>query len=447
MASTEKWGGLILVADTWLLFGIFVVLLLILLALRMWIGLALLLVGFVGLIVFNGLEVASRDVALIMKNSLFTLPITAIPVFVFMGMIVAYGGVGPALFSGLAPLMERLLPGGLLHANLVASAFFGAVSGSSLGGAAAIGTIAIEEEKKRGYDAPFVAASIAAGGTQALMIPPSLGFIIFGAITGVGIDRLFIAGILPGIFLMVLMMIAAAICLKIWPHLAPPKPLGGKGILSYVGPLLRILPVAALAVGILYAIWGGVTTPTEVGSVGVLGAILLSIGYRQLTWKKLGEALRETVSISVMLLFLFLGAIVYSTALSKVGLISLIQDTLLGLPFEPSVIVIIIFLIYFVLGMFVDAMSINVITTPVIFPIFMALDYHPLWVGVMMMTIFNIASITPPVGLTLYVAQSISGEDLLVIAKWAVPFVLALTVGAMALLLLPQIATWLPGLM
>ncbi len=426
---------------------VYVVLLLVLLALRLWIAIALALVGTLGLVLFSDPGVAGKLIAIYLHNSLYSFALTAVPLFVLMAEIISRGGGGKALYNAVAPIAERLLPGGLVHANIVASAMFGAVCGSALGGAAAMGGVAVPQLKERGYNIPFAAGSIAAAGPLALIIPPSMSFIIFGALTGTSISRLFIAGIIPGIMLAGLMMVATVVAVMLRPELVPERPKKKLDRASFTAAVGKAIPLLLLAIGIIYSIYGGIATPTEVAAVGVVGAIIITLAYRQLNWQVLVEAAGATVKVTGTILFLYVGANIYALSLTNVGLITVIRDTLVALPTPPLGTAAIILAMFTFMGMFIDGLSMIMITAPIVFPIFMALGFHPLWVGVVMILFDEIGCITPPVGVTLFVLQGISGESSLAIAKGGIPFLIALLVGAVILLFFPTIVTWLPSFM
>lgn len=426
---------------------VYVLFLLVLLGLRLQIALALALVGFVGLLLFRDPWTAGKIMAECAHSSLNSFTLTAVPIFLLMAEIISRGGAGKILYDGVSPLVEDFLPGGLIHANIVACAIFGGVCGSQIGDAAAIGSIAVPELKQRGYNMPFAAASLAAAGPLASIIPPSLGFIIFGAVTGVSVGKLFIAGIIPGIILTGLYMLATVLSVAVAPGLAPRSKEKKLRFARHIWPLAKITPIILLALGMAYAIYGGIATPTEVGMVGAIGAMVISAGYRQLSWRMFVEVLGATVRTTGIVLFLYVGASIYATSLAHVGLATLIGDAFGRLPVSPLVIGCVMLLLYILLGMFIDGISLVVVVVPITFPTLMMAGFDPLQIGVFVVLMGAIGAITPPVGLTLYVLQAISGIELLSIAKASIPFMIAIAVATILCLLFPTLSNWLPSFM
>ncbi len=433
--------------DTLALVAVYIVLVVVLLAFRLWIAIALALVGTVGLILFSDPGLAGKIIATRVNDSLYSFTLTAIPLFILMAEIISRGGGGKALYDAVAPIVERFLPGGLVHGNIIACAMFGAVCGSSIAGTAAIGSVALPQLRERGYNMPFAAGSIAAAGPLSMIIPPSLAFIIFGVLTRTSVAKLFIAGIIPGIFLAGLMMVAAVVSVRLRPHLAPARTKEKLALASYMITVGKAAPLLLLAIGIIYSIYGGIATPTEVAAVGVPLAIVITLAYRQLNWHVLIEAIGNTVRVTGTVLFLYVGASIFAVSLANVGLISFLRDTLVGLPTPPLVTVSIILITLMIMGMFIDGISLITIHTPITFPIFVALGFDPLWAGLISVLMNEIGAVTPPVGLALFVLQSISGMDPLTIAKGGIPFLIALIVGAFIFILFPIIVTWLPSFM
>ena len=422
---------------------IYVVLLFFLLLLRCWIGIALGLVGFIGLCFLSN---SGQLISTLTYNSLCGFTLTAVPLFVLMGEILLRGGAGDALYHGVGPLLERALPGGLLHANIVSSALFGAVCGSAIAGTATIATVAIPELKKRSYQMPFALGSIVGAGPLSSIIPPSLVFIIFGSLVQVSVSKLFVAGILPGVLFALLMMVAVAIVVKVRPQLVPRAPTIKLG--TSLIALGKITPIVILGLGLIYAMYGGIATPTESAAVGVVGAVILSCGlYRRLNWHGFLEACGNTAKTCSVILFLIVGAQIFAFSISNSDLPSLLGNAFLALPGGNIMKVIILGILYIILGMFMDVVSFMIITLPVAFPIFTALGYDPLWTGVYMAYMGSIGGITPPVGLTLYMVQSISGVPAMTIFKGSIPFLIAQIVGVIVISLFPIIVTWLPSFM
>ncbi len=429
--------------DIYLFILIYLVVLIVLLFIRTWIAISLALTGFIGLfILLNNGEM----VGLITYNALYGFTLTAVPLFILMGEILLRGGAGEDLYHGLGPLFERILPGGLLHANIVACGLFGAVCGSALAGTATISTVALPQLNKRGYEKSFAVGSLVGAGPLSSIIPPSIVLIIFGSLTQVSVSKLFMAGILPGILLILLMMLAVWIKVKIRPQAVPEKP--NLELSSCIKALARVLPIIVLAVVIIYSIQGGIATPTEAGAIGTAVSVLLCLVlYRKLSWSHFIEACRSTVKTTSVILFLIVGAQIFAFSISQSGFTTYLAEAFLSIPGAPGIKLFILLMLYFLLGMFMDIVSVMLITLPISFPLFMALGCDPLWVGVVMTFMGSIGGITPPVGLGLFLLQSISGLDTGTILRGSIPFLVAQIVGLAIICYLPVIVLWLPSFM
>jgi len=413
----------------------------------MWIAVALGLAGYLLVFIFGDTEVAGRIASMAIHNCLYSFTLTCLPLFILMGEIVAQSGIGKMLVDGFSPIFERLLRGGLLHATVMSCSAFGAVCGSAMAGSITIGKVALPGLKERNYNISLSLGAVAAGGPLSIIIPPSGALIIFGALTGVSIAHLFIAGIIPGITLGVLLMIAISFTTWKRPDLVPPKPKEWGKTSEYVLPLLKTLPTLLLAALVLYSIYGGIATPTEVAAVGVLGATLIGLIYQKGRVSFIWESLKGGARLSVMLLFLIVGAMVFSFSLDNLGFPHLLHQALSAFAGYQMVIIGVIFVIYIVMGLFIDGVSILAITTPLLYPVFVAVGFDPLWIGITIMVLLGLGNITPPVGLNLFAVQSISGESIVSISKGALPFMGSYIVGVALLVAFPSLATWLPGFM
>jgi C4-dicarboxylate transporter DctM subunit len=423
----------------------FVAVLMALMVTRTPVAVALGSIGVVGTVLFVSPD-ALPQLANIAFGQSSNFVLTVVPLFVLMGEALAATGIGNDLFRT-AQMWLRRLPGALAVATVFACAVFAAVCGSSPVTAATIGSMAVPEMIKRGYDRSLALGTAAAGGTLGILIPPSVPMILYGVLTETSIGDLFIAGILPGIMMAVLF--SATVILKVlWqPALAPPvverTPWRTKW--RSLGAIAPVLVLAVLVIGSIYA---GAATPTEAGAVGAAGAILIAGAMGYLRRAVLQRMLDGTVRTTAMFLLLFVGGLFASFVLTRLGVPQGMSTWLTGLDVPPWLIIVMINLLLLVLGMFLDPTSILVIVVPIFFKAVVALGYHPVWFGVMVTIQIEIAAITPPVGFNLFVLKSaVPGAELHEVVRGSLIFVVPLALGIALLMLFPQIALWLPSLM
>lgn len=378
--------------------------------------------------------------------SKFTL--IAAPLFILMGEIILRSGIGTRLFDAFSRLMHRL-PGGLAMATVIASAIFGAMCGVSIAAVASIGVIALPEMLKRGYDPKLAAGAVCAPGALAMLIPPSLLFILYGEVARVSVAKLFTAGILPGILLAFMMCVYIAIREIKSPHVPrswEAEPLTLKEVLALVKELW---PALVLIIGVLGSIYLGIATPTESAAIGVVGAYFIAIMvYRSMGWQGFRAALANAARITTTILLVFVGAVIFTQFLSLLRVPDSVAQFIISLRLSPWITMLCIQLMLLILGMFVDGASMILITTPILLPTVLALNWNPIWFGVLMVANIEMAVITPPVGLNLYALASISDSvDMETILRGTLPYVLVEFVGLLVLIAFPQISLWLPGLM
>jgi len=369
----------------------------------------------------------------------------AIPLFIFMGQLLLRSGLSKSLYDGSAALLGGI-PGGLLHSNIISCAIFAAISGSSVATAATIGTVAIPELEKRGYEHRMVLGSLAAGGTLGILIPPSIALIIYGAMCEQPVGTLFIAGIVPGIILTLLFLgyIVARVMMR--PQLAPPFekiPLKRR-VLSIIG----MWPIALTIVIVLGGIYLGVMTPTEAAAVGAFTALVFTLAYRQLNWSVLRMCLRETVKTAAMLIFLVIGATLVTASLTYLRVTDNAVTWTTSLAVSPLAILILIYLLYLFFGCFMDGVSLEVVTLPVVFPIIAGLGFDPIWFGIALVILIEMAMLTPPVGLNVYVIHGLCPKyPLTEVFIGIIPFFFMMAIFLTILTAFPIIATWLPSTM
>ncbi|WP_337869353.1 TRAP transporter large permease subunit [Meiothermus sp.] len=421
-----------------------VLLLLVLLGSGVWIALALLGVGWAGLQFFTNTP-PGASVASSLWGSVSSWSLAALPMFIWMGEILYRTRLAADLFEGLSPWLRRI-PGRLLHINVLASGIFAAVIGSSAATTATVGKIALPELLRRGYPERLVLGSLAGSGTLGLLIPPSVMMIVYGVAAEVSVARLFIAGLLPGLLVMLLfmgwVMLSGLLNAREMPPPDPPLPLGQR-----LRGLLKILPVLLLMVAVIGSIYAGVATPTEAASLGVLGALIIALWTRSLSWPGLLESLMGAVRTSSMIGFILAGAAVLSIAMAFTGIPAALAAWVAGLGLSKYALLAVLMLLFLVLGAFLDGISIIVLTTSVILPLAKAVGIDLLWFGIFLVIAVELAQITPPVGFNLFVLQGLSGRDIFTIARSALPFLAMLLVAAALITVFPQIVTWLPARM
>jgi tripartite ATP-independent transporter DctM subunit len=373
--------------------------------------------------------------------------LVAIPLFIFMGELISSGGIVDHLYTGVSRMVGGL-PGGLVQTNLIACTIFAACSGSSLASAATMGRVAYPEQVgKRGYDAPLVLGSVAAGGTLGILIPPSIFFIVYGAIADQSVGRLFLAGVVPGLMMALIFIAYVAVRCSVEPGLVPPDTRAdgrGGGWRTRLRGLLEVWPFLLLIVAVLGGIYGGVATPTEAGGVGATAALLLTLAYRTLTWPRLRDACLGTVRTTSMIFLILISAKVMAVALAYYGVPSLMKDLARSLG-SPLALLVIITVVYLVLGTIFEDFSLMIILLPFVLPAVQAAGYDPVWFGVYTCMLLEAGLLSPPVGLNLFVIQGVTGASLGQVIRGSVPFFVLLLTGAALIVAFPPIALWLPG--
>lgn len=405
------------------------------------VGLALMLAGFVGLYVFQDNVAIASNVFFDSTNS-FTL--TAVPLFIFLGEVLVRCGASETIFRGTSRLLSWA-PGGLLHANLMSCAMFAAISGSSPATAATIGSVAIPELERRSYDRKLSLGSLAAGGTLGILIPPSINMIVYGMIANASIGKLFVGGVVPGILMVGLFMAYVAVRALRQPGLAPPE-----YALSVSGALIGLVelwPAWFLAGVVLGGIFLGVFTPTEAAAVGAAGALLIAAAMGRLSWSMLSGALGSTVAVSSMVLIVYVGAMVLGNFLGVMGAPQSIAGAVTSAGLGVYEVLLALFVLYLVLGCFLDGISMMVLTVPTVLPIVLGLGVDPIWFGIALVILCEIGMITPPMGLNLFVIQGISKRPLSEVVAGSVPFFFLMIACLLLLTIFPALVLWLPSLM
>ena len=419
-------------------------LLLVLLAGGLWIGLALFTLGWATLTVFSD-TLPGPLMANTTWGAASAWSLTALPMFIWMGEILTRSRVSEDMFRGLVPWMNRL-PGRLLHCNVVGCGIFAAICGSSAATAATIGRMTVPELSRRGYDDKMVIGSLAGSGTLGLMIPPSIMMIVYGITAEVSIARLFIAGILPGLLLILLFSGFIAI----WAMRNPSKVPPGEKSMTFREKMYEsrlLIPTVLLIAAIIGSIYSGIATPTEAAALGVLGSLILSLVSGSMSWRVFWESAMAAMRISCMIGFIIASAGFLTTATAFIGLPAAIAQGISDMGLSPALLILMLTVIFIILGCFLDGVSMIVLTSAVLLPTVQAAGIDLIWFGIFVILVVEMAQITPPVGFNLFVLQSLTGKDMFYVTRATIPFFLLLLLAALILWLVPGLATWLPSAM
>lgn len=422
-----------------------IILLIVLLFSDMPVGFVMGVIGFAGFCFVRGLEpglnLLARDVWDVFSSN----GLTVIPLFVFMGQIAYYSGISRRLFDS-AHVLFGSRRGSLAMATVGACAAFSAISGSTNATAATMATITLPEMKRHGYDPGFAAGTVAAAGSLGILIPPSVIFIVYGILTEQSIGKLFAAGIIPGILLAILFILVIYFRVRIRPELAPPGP--PSSFAAKAKSFVGLIETSIIFVVVMGGIFIGLFTPTEAASIGAFFTLLLAIVGRRLTWDDFINAIAHTTQISCMVIVIVMGAVLFGHFMAITGIPYSLAGWISQLPLPRHAIMGVIILVYLFGGCFMDSLAMVMLTVPIFFPIATTLGFDPIWFGVIIVLITEMGVITPPVGINVYVVYGVAKEiKLETIFMGVLPMLLALLLCNVILLLFPQIALYLPGLM
>ena len=422
--------------DAGLISLILFALLLALLASGLWVAPTLLGVGFVALAAFSPAPAGSLLASTVWDAS-WNWALTALPLFVWMGEILFRTRLSSDMFNGLAPWVAPL-PGGLLHVNIVGCGVMAAVAGSSAVTCATVGRMSMPELRRRGYDETLSIGTLAGSGTLGLLIPPSIMLIVYGVVAQQSISRLFIAGIVPGIMIIGIFMAYVMIRAKMNPALAPAADVR----LSFVEKLKAsrlLFPVVGLIAVVLGSIYGGYATPTEAATVGVLGALALAFFTGSLSWSSFMDSLMGAVRTSCMIAFILVGAAFMSIAMGFTGVPGVLAGYVEAWDLSPTMLIVLLTLLYIFLGCFLDGVSMMVLTAAVVLPMVESAGINLLWFGIFTVIVVEMAQITPPVGFNLFVLQGMTGRDILQVTRAAAPFFLLMLISIAIITVFPGI--------
>lgn len=413
---------------------------------RMPVAYVMLVVGTGGYGFLISPEAALSIAASSIYNTFASYSLIVVPLFVWMGYIAYHAGISRRIYDAAYKVVGSL-PGGLALATIVASTAFGAICGSTTATAATMSAVAVPEMKRYRYARSLATSVVASSAILGVMIPPSVIFIIYGIATGESISSLFLAGILPGILLMFLFMLVTWIMVRNNPRLAPigPKVSLNEKIRAIFNGGVEVVIIFLAVIGGLFM---GYFTPTEAGAVGAAATLGVAIVRRQISWRGFLDSLRDSIRISAMIMLLVAGATVFGRFLAVTKIPMTMAVWAADLPIPPVAILGVILLIYLLLGCFIDALALILLTIPIFYPVAVQLGFDPIWFGVIIVLVVGMGVITPPVGANVYVVAGIVQDTpVTTIFRGAWPYLLTILVCIAILTLFPQIALFLPGLL
>ncbi|MDZ4163884.1 MAG: TRAP transporter large permease subunit [Smithellaceae bacterium] len=421
-----------------------IVILFVILASGLWIGLTLLAVGLISMEIFMSRPVGD-SMALTVWGYLSSWTLTALPLFIWMGEILFRGRMSEDLFRGLAPWLNRL-PGRLLHVNIIGSAIFAAVSGSSAATCATIGKMTIPELRRRGYPEKMTIGTLAGAATLGFLIPPSIIMIVYGVAANVSIAQLFMGGVLPGILLASLFMGYVVI----WSLLNPdqiPAAETGLSLWRKLYEARNLIPLVVLVLLVLGSIYTGFATATEAAALGVVGALIISRLQKTLTWDSFREGILAAARLYCMIALILAGSAFLTLSMGFIGLPRNLAAWIGGFGFSPLALIAVLTIFYLILGCFLDGISMVVLTMAVVLPTIEQAGIDLLWFGIFIVLVVEMAQITPPVGFNLFVLQGMTKHQIGFIARTAFPLFLLMIGAVLLIYFLPEIVTYLPSRM
>jgi C4-dicarboxylate transporter, DctM subunit len=412
-----------------------------LLAGGVWIAYALGIVAYTGVAFFSSTR---PEITLFTSvwNTYSSLTLASLPMFIWMGEILLRTRLAQQMFEGLAPWLDKL-PGRLLHVNVLGCGIFGAVSGSSAATCATIAKIALPELERRGYDRRLALGSLCGSGTLGILIPPSIPMIVYAVAADVSVIRMFIAGIVPGVMLLAMFSGFIIVWALMNPARMPPEtvklPLADR-----LRALRQLLPVLALIALTFLSMLFGIATATEASAFGVLGSLVVAALGGTLDRKAFVQSLSGALRLSGMILFILGAAAFLTVAMGFTGIPKALSAWVVALGLSPYTLILVLTLMYIVLGCVLDGVSMIVLTTAVVLPMVQAVGFDPIWFGIYIVIMIELAQISPPVGFNLFVLQNLSGEGIGRIAHASLPFFLLMLAATALLVVFPPLATWLP---
>jgi C4-dicarboxylate transporter, DctM subunit len=384
-----------------------------------------------------------KGIGLVSWGSMNSFTLTAIPLFILMAEILQESKLSQRVYRGLSALVSWI-PGGLLQTNIAGCAIFAAISGSSVVTAASIGRVALPELQRRHYSPRLSAGSLAAGGTLGILFPPSIAMIVYGTFTETSVAKLFMAGVMPGFLLTAIFMGYIAVHARMKPEVAPVER-GAQSLREFFAALLDVLPFVLLIGGTMSSIYMGLVTPTEAAAVGCVLAIIIAYFLGEFDFIVLATALKTSVRVCGNILFIIYAAFVFSYAISYAGVGENITQFLVDLKLSKLQFFVALFVLYTVLGCLVESLGMIVVTVPLLYPVLLQYGIDPIWFGVVLVLFIEMGQISPPIGINLFVIQSIWNGKLADVVRGTIPFHLLLFVLLGLLVIFPEIAMWLPS--
>jgi len=422
----------------------FIVILLFFLGSGIWVALSMIGVSTIGMMLFTTRPVGDA-MATTIWGTASSWTLAALPLFVWMGEILFRTNLSENLFKGLAPWLTKL-PGSLLHVNVLGCAIFAAISGSSAATVATVGKMAIPELRKRNYPEKIIIGTLAGSGTLGLLIPPSIILIIYGVTVEESISKLFVAGIIPGIFLALLFMMYVVIW-SLFNKKLMPKTIENFSFRQKIINSAELLPIIILITAVIGSIYTGIATATEAAALGVVGALILSYFQKSLDLTNFKLSILGATKTSCMIIFILAGTTFLSLAMGFTGLPKNLALWINSLDLSPYTLIFVLTIFYIILGMFLDGISAVVLTMAIVEPMIRQAGFDMIWFGIYLVLVVEMSQITPPVGFNLFVLQSMADKDIYYIAKAAFPLFLIMILAVVAIVLFPELALWLPSKM
>ena len=403
------------------------------------------IVGVLGVTLLSGTRLWPT-IGDIVWNSTNSFTLVAVPLFVLMGEIIVRSGVSGRFYIGLSHLLSRV-PGALAHTNIAGCAMFAAISGSSTATALTIGTVALPEMRKRGYNDELTLGTLAGGGCLGILIPPSIPMVIYASVVQESVVDLFMAGVVPGLVLTLLFM--AYVAARVWqkPSLVPKRAQRATGA-QLVRGMIDSMPIVILIASLLGGMYAGVVTPTEAAGFGCLVALVIAAFYGGFNWPSMRDALRNSVVTNAVVMFVIVNAQILNYALTTSGIGHGVSEALVHLGLGQFGFFVVLVLLYLLLGMFIDGISMMLLTVPLLYPTLQSYGFNGVLFGVILVVLIELGQLTPPMGLNLFAIQSISGGVRLGrIATASAPFAVLVVVLCFLVYFVPSLALWLPAYM
>ena len=430
--------------NTWLLAAAGFAALAVLLLAGVPIAFAMIIVGVGGSVAILGLDPALALLGQIPVSQTASYELSVVPMFILMGAFVARSGIAADLYDACHALIGHKR-GGLAMATIVACGGFAAVCGSSVATAATFSRVAYPSMRRYGYHEGLAAASICAGGTLGILIPPSVIMVLYGVMTGTDVARLFIAGLVPGV--LAIAMYALVIQVLVWRRPDAGPAAQRVELAQALRAFAHVWPVLVLFALVIGGLYFGAFTATEGGAIGAAGAFLFALWRRSLTWRSLLECAVETARTTGALFAILIGALLFSQFMNFAGLPDALKEAVTAFGAQPLVVVAMILLLYVVLGTFFEELSMVLLTVPIFHPLVVSLGFDPIWFGIVIVMVVELGLISPPVGMNLFVVQSMLKTPIALLWRWITPFALADVVRLAIVVAVPQLVLFLPGLM